>query len=136
MRALVAYALVVGLCAAIAVAPMLQRREWLFPMPGTRSGCEGIGRYEVIRTRAAVAGPAGSDAAALAYAQESGREKAVADCLASTTTLWLPLYGAGAAVVVGAGARYRGRNRAGRRSRPGFSPQEPVDAGARQAGPA
>ncbi|MET9639926.1 hypothetical protein ABZY83_26595 [Streptomyces virginiae] len=136
MRALVAYALVVGLCAAIAVAPMLQRREWLFPMPGTRSGCEGIGRYEVIRTRAAVAGPAGSDAAALAYAPESGREKAVADCLASTTTLWLPLYGAGAAVVVGAGAWYRGRNRAGRRSRPGFSPQEPVDAGARQAGPA
>lgn len=66
MRALVAYALVAGLCAAIAVAPMLQRWEWLFPMPGTRSGCEGIGRYEVIRTRAAVAEPAGSDAAALA----------------------------------------------------------------------
>ncbi|MFJ9596628.1 hypothetical protein ACIRS3_28215 [Streptomyces virginiae] len=44
VRALAAYALVVGLCAAIAVAPMLQRREWLFPMPGTRSGCEGIGR--------------------------------------------------------------------------------------------
>ncbi|MFE5626963.1 hypothetical protein ACFQ8S_33485 [Streptomyces virginiae] len=44
VRALVAYALVVGLCAAIAVASMLQRWEWLFPMPGTRSGCEGIGR--------------------------------------------------------------------------------------------
>lgn len=136
MRALVAYALVVGLCAAIAVAPMLQRWEWLFPMPGTRSGCEGIGRYEVIRTKAAVAGLAGSDAAALAYAQESGREKAVADCLAATTTLWLPLYGAGAAVLVGAGAWYRDRNRAGGRSRPASSPQEPADAGARQSDPA
>ncbi|MEV6682779.1 hypothetical protein AB0N09_38845 [Streptomyces erythrochromogenes] len=136
MRALVAYALVVGLCAAIAVAPVLQRWEWLFPMPGTRSGCEGIGRYEVLRTRAAVAGPVGSDAAALAYAQESHREKAVADCLASTTTLWLPLYGAGAAVLVGAGAWYRDRNRARRHSGPGSSPQEPVDAGARRADPA
>ncbi|WP_240804229.1 hypothetical protein [Streptomyces sp. A0592] len=106
-------------------------------MPGTRSGCEGIGRYEVIRTRAAVAGPAGSDAAALAYAQESRREEAVADCLASTTTLWLPLYGVGAAVLVGAGAWYRDRSRARRRAGTGSSPQEPpVDAGARQADPA
>ncbi|MFD9085092.1 hypothetical protein [Streptomyces erythrochromogenes] len=136
MRALVAYALVVGLCAAIAVAPMLQRWEWLFPMPGTRSGCEGIGRYEVLRTRAAVAEPTGSDAAALAYAQENQREKAVADCLASTTTLWLPLYGVGAAVLVGAGSWYRDRNRARRRAGPGSSPQEPADAGARQADPA
>ncbi|MFE7186909.1 hypothetical protein [Streptomyces erythrochromogenes] len=137
MRALVAYALVVGLCAAIAVAPVLQRWEWLFPMPGTRSGCEGIGRYEVLRTRAAVAGPAGSDAAALAYAQESRREQAVADCLASTTTLWLPVYGVGAAVLVGAGAWYRDRGRARGRAGPGSSPQEPpADAGARQADPA
>ncbi|WP_405444810.1 hypothetical protein [Streptomyces erythrochromogenes] len=131
-------ALVVGLCAAIAVAPVLQRWEWLFPMPGTRSGCEGIGRYEVLRTRAAVAGPpAGSDAAALAYAQENRREEAVADCLASTTTLWLPLYGVGAAVPVGAGAWHRDRSRARRRAGPGSSPQEPpADAGARQADPA
>ncbi|MFJ7779883.1 hypothetical protein [Streptomyces yangpuensis] len=135
MRALVAYALVVGLCAAVAVAPMLQRWEWLFPMPGTRSACEAIGRYEVLRTRAAVAEPAGGDAAALAYAQESGRKKAVAGCLASTTTLWLPLYGAGAAVLVGAGAWYRDRNRAGRRSPAGSSPQERADAGTRRTGP-
>lgn len=114
MRALVAYALVVGLCAAIAVAPMLQRWEWLLPMPGTRGACEGIGRYEALRTGAAVADPPGSAAAAPAYVLESRRREAVADCLASTTTLWLPLYGAGAAVLVGAGAWYRDRNRAGR----------------------
>ncbi|MFJ2598805.1 hypothetical protein [Streptomyces erythrochromogenes] len=137
MRALVAYALVVGLCAAIVVAPVLQRWEWLFPMPGTRSGCEGIGRYEVLSTRAAVAKPAGSDAAALAYAQESRREKAVAGCLASTTTLWLPLYGVGAAVLVGAGALVpRPEPGPRRRAGPGSTPQEPVDAGARQADPA
>ncbi len=71
---------------------------------------------------------------------ESRREKAVADCLASTTTLWLPLYGVGAAVLVGAGAWYCDRNRAGRRSRPGSSPQEPVDTASAEgrsgAGPA
>ncbi|MET9963862.1 hypothetical protein ABZ128_33120 [Streptomyces sp. NPDC006326] len=46
MRGLVAYALVVGLCVAIALAPLLQRRAWLFPMPGTRSECTLLGRYQ------------------------------------------------------------------------------------------
>ncbi|MFD6230594.1 hypothetical protein ACFWFZ_27600 [Streptomyces sp. NPDC060232] len=123
MRALVAYALVVGLCVAIAVAPMLQRWEWLFPVPGARSGCEEIGRYEALRTRAAPA-----------YVRESRRDQAVADCLASTTTLWLPLYGAGAAVLVGAGAWYRDRNRAGRRTGAGSGPQGPAATGAGPAG--
>ncbi|APU38538.1 hypothetical protein [Streptomyces sp. TN58] len=129
MRALVAYALVVGLCVAIAVAPVLQRGDWLFPMPGTRSRCGEIGRYEVLRTRAAVAGLPGGGAVP-ASVRESRREEAVADCLASTTTLWLPLYGAGAAVLVGAGAWYRDRNRAGRRPRAGSGPRQPADAAA------
>ncbi|MET7777398.1 hypothetical protein ABZU94_27100 [Streptomyces mirabilis] len=112
MRGLVAYALVVGLCVAIALAPMMQRWAWLFPMSGTRSGCEGTGRYEALRSRAALANLADSDGAALAYAQVTQSGKAVADCLAATTTLWLPVYGAGAAVLVGAGAWARDRARA------------------------
>ncbi|MEU9304903.1 hypothetical protein [Streptomyces sp. NPDC048269] len=134
MRNLVAYSLVVGLCVAIALAPMLQRWAWLFPMPDTRSGCGGLGRYEVMRTRAAVADLAGRDGAALAYAQEAQSRKAVADCLAATTTLWLPLYGAGAAVLVGAVAWSRDRSRARKGPQPGPSSPEPVDAGARQSG--
>lgn len=114
VRGLVAYSLVVGLCVAIMLAPMLQRWAWMFPMPGTRSGCDALGRYEVIRTRAAVADLAGRDGAALTYVQEAQRRKAVADCLAGTTTLWLPLYGAGAAVLVGAGTWSRDRSRAAR----------------------
>ncbi|GAA3353235.1 hypothetical protein GCM10017744_005650 [Streptomyces antimycoticus] len=43
---LVAYSLVVGLCAAIALAPVSQRSAWLFPMPGSRSGCQQLGRFE------------------------------------------------------------------------------------------
>ncbi|MDH6544809.1 hypothetical protein M2167_007380 [Streptomyces sp. SPB4] len=114
MRNLVAYALVVGLCVAIALAPMLQRWAWLFPMPGTRNGCPAMGRYEALLTEAALADLAGRDGAALAYAQANQSGKAVADCLAATTTLWLPLYGAAAAVLVGAVAWVRDRARAGK----------------------
>ncbi|WP_223837749.1 hypothetical protein [Streptomyces venezuelae] len=110
-RGLIAYSLVVGLCVAIALAPMLQRWSWLFPMPVTRSGCEALGRYEVIRTRAAVPDLTGPDGAGLAYAQQAASSKAVADCLAATTTLWLPLYGAGVAVLVGAVAWTRDRRK-------------------------
>ncbi|WP_406368554.1 hypothetical protein OG788_45645 [Streptomyces sp. NBC_00647] len=111
MRGLVAYALVVGLCVAIALAPLLQRRAWLFPMPGTRSGCELMGRYEALQVKAALGNLAGSDGAALAFAQETRAGRTVAECLASTTTLWLPLYGLGAAVLVGAAAWFRDRAR-------------------------
>ncbi|MFJ1705952.1 hypothetical protein [Kitasatospora sp. NPDC088346] len=52
--ALAAYSLVVGLCVALAVAPALQRWDWLFPMPATRHGCVEAGRYEVLRTQAAL----------------------------------------------------------------------------------
>ncbi|MFD8979555.1 hypothetical protein [Streptomyces sp. NPDC059564] len=129
MRSLVAYALVVGLCVAIALAPMLQRWDWLFPMSGTRSGCRELGRYEAIQTRAALGNLADRDIAALAYAQNTQSEKAVADCLAATTTLWLPLYGAGAALLVGAGAWSRDRARARKDPQPASSSTGPANAG-------
>lgn len=114
MRGLVAYALVVGLCVAIALAPLLQRQAWLFPMPGTRSECPLLGRYQALQAKAALGNLAGSDSAALAFAQEVQARNAVAECLAATTTLWLPLYGVGVAVLVGAGAWFRDRARATR----------------------
>lgn len=113
---LVAYSLVVGLCAAIALAPVLQRSAWLFPMPGTRSDCQRLGTYESLRTEASLANLAGRDRAALAYARDSQSHEAIADCLASTTTRWLPLYGLGAAMLAGLGAWSVGRARARRES--------------------
>ncbi|MBT2449717.1 hypothetical protein J7F03_22080 [Streptomyces sp. ISL-43] len=112
LRGLVAYALVIGLCVAIAIAPLLQRRAWLFPMPGTRSDCELLGRYQAIQTEASLGSLAGSDATALAFVQEEQARKAVAECLAATTTLWLPLYGVGVAVLVGTYVWFRDRARA------------------------
>jgi hypothetical protein len=103
-RNLAAYSLVVGLSVAITLAPALQRWAWLFPMPGTRARCPELGRYEDIRAEAALANLVGRDSAALAHAQEVQSHDAVADCLSATTTLWLPVYGAGAAVLVGLGA--------------------------------
>lgn len=103
-RNLTAYSLVVGLCAAIALAPALQRWDWLFPMPGTRDSCPALGAYASIRTEAELGNLAGRDAAALAQAQDVHRHDAVADCLSATTTLWLPVYAAGAAVLVGLAA--------------------------------
>jgi hypothetical protein len=101
---LAAYSLVVGLCAAIALAPALQRWSWLFPMPGARDGCPELGRYEGIRAQAALANLVGRDSAALAYARDVQSHAAVADCLAATTTRWLPVYGGGAAVAAGLAA--------------------------------
>jgi hypothetical protein len=111
---LVAYSLVVGLCVAIALAPALQRSVWLLPVPGTRSDCQELGTYESLRTEASLANLTGRDSAALAYAQDTQRHDAVADCLASTTTRWLPLYGLGAAVLVGLGTWFFDRTRARR----------------------
>ncbi|MFE1174317.1 hypothetical protein [Streptomyces sp. NPDC058773] len=119
VRQLVAFALTVGLCLAIAVAPMLQRWAWLFPMPGTRRECPELGRYEGIRAEAELARLSGRDRVALAHAQRARRHEAVADCLSATTTQWLPLYGAGAAVLVAAGAWTRDRSRARKGDRPG-----------------
>ncbi|MET7915359.1 hypothetical protein ABZU45_05360 [Streptomyces avermitilis] len=101
---LLAYSLVVGLCVAIMLAPMLQRWAWLFPMTGTRKQCHELGTYESLRVEASLTNLTHRDGAALAYAQDIHRHDAVADCLASTTTLWLPVYGAGAALLVGLGA--------------------------------
>ncbi|BDM73034.1 hypothetical protein HEK616_65210 [Streptomyces nigrescens] len=101
LRSLAAYSLVVGLCVAITLAPALQRWAWLFPMPGTRAACPAVGRYEGIRVEAALAHLAGRDGVALAHAQAAQSHVAVADCLSATTTVWLPVYGAGAAVLTG-----------------------------------
>lgn len=59
LRGLVAYALVVGLGVAIALAPLLQRQAWLFPMPGTRSDCELLGGYQAVQVEAALGNLAG-----------------------------------------------------------------------------
>ncbi|MFS8199396.1 hypothetical protein ACLVWQ_11985 [Streptomyces sp. CWNU-52B] len=112
LRNLIAFSLVVGLCVAITLAPALQRWAWLFPMPGTRDGCPEVGRYEGIRAEAALGRLAGLDGAALTHAQEATVHAAVADCLSATTTLWLPAYGAGVAVLVGLGAWGLARSRA------------------------
>lgn len=104
VRNLVAFSLVVGLCVAIALAPMMQRWAWLFAMSGTRDSCPLLGAYESVRAEADLGELAGGAGAALAEAQESRSRAAVADCLSATTTLWLPVYAAGAAVLVGLGA--------------------------------
>lgn len=111
VRNLVAYSLVVGLCVAITLAPMMQRWAWLFPMPGTRSRCAALGTYESIRTEAALANLADRAGAALPHAQAVQSHDAVAGCLSATTTLWLPVYAAGAALLVGLGAWFIDRVR-------------------------
>ncbi|SHI25266.1 hypothetical protein SAMN05444521_6211 [Streptomyces sp. 3214.6] len=103
MRSLAAFSLVVGLCVAITLTPVLQRSPWLFPMPGTRRGCPETGKYEGIQAEAALANLVGRDKSALAHAQQARIHEAVADCLSATTTLWLPAYAFGAAVLVGLG---------------------------------
>ncbi|WP_380283407.1 hypothetical protein [Kitasatospora purpeofusca] len=108
---LAAYSSVVGLCVALALAPALQRWDWLFPMEATREGCVQAGRYESLHARAALGDLAGQDPAALAFAQEQQSRVAVADCLAATTTRWLPAYALGTALVVSGGAWVWGRAR-------------------------
>lgn len=117
-----AYSLVVGLCVAIALAPVLQGRAWLFPMSCTRRGCSEMGEYEALRAGAALADLADRDGTALAFAQKAHSHDAVAVCLAATTTQWLPLYAIGAAVLVGVGAWCRDRARAGKEIQPERSP--------------
>lgn len=116
VRNLAAYSLVVGLCTAIALAPALQRWAWLFPMPDTRGRCPALGAYESLRTEAALADLAGRDGAALAHARAVRSDDAVADCLSATTTLWLPAYAAGVALLVGLGAWFIDRALARSRS--------------------
>lgn len=100
LRNLAAYSLVVGLCVAITLAPMMQRWAWLFPMPGTRDACPGLGAYASLRARAELGVPAARDPAALARAQAAQSRTAVAECLSATTTLWLPVYAAAVALLV------------------------------------
>ncbi|MCX5208535.1 hypothetical protein OG689_04365 [Kitasatospora sp. NBC_00240] len=112
---LAAYSLVVGLCVALALAPALQRWDWLFPMPATRQGCVESGRYESLRTQAALGDLASQDAEALAHTQQEQSHQVVVDCLAATTTRWLPVYALGTALLVGTGAWAWGRARSGRK---------------------
>lgn len=99
LRGLAAYSLVVGLCSALVLAPAMQRWSWLLPMPGTRAQCARLGDYAVLQARAALGGLADQGAAALASAQSDRSRHAVNDCLAATTTLWLPVYASGAALL-------------------------------------
>ncbi|WP_392972654.1 hypothetical protein [Streptomyces sp. LN245] len=115
VRSLTAYSLVVGLCAALAVAPAMQRWKWFFPMPGTRTKCAHLGDYAALRAQAALHDLAGQDGAALAYAQDDRSRHVVDDCLASTTTLWLPVYALAAAAMAALGAWLVGRG-GGRRA--------------------
>ncbi|MGW9434448.1 hypothetical protein ACWHA1_41875, partial [Streptomyces decoyicus] len=71
-----------------------------------------MGRFESLQAQAMIADLAGHDSAALAQAQAVRSHRAVAECLSATTTLWLPAYGAGAAVLAGLGAWFIGRARA------------------------
>ncbi|MFI5792311.1 hypothetical protein [Streptomyces sp. NPDC051677] len=111
MRSTAAFSLVVGLCVAITLAPVLQRSAWLFPMPGTRRGCPETGRYEGIQAEAALANLVGRDKSALAHAQQARIHEAVADCLSATTTLWLPAYAFGVAALVALTMWYADRAR-------------------------
>ncbi|MFJ9815281.1 hypothetical protein ACIRU3_08405 [Streptomyces sp. NPDC101151] len=114
VRSLTAYSLVVGLCVALAVAPAMQRWTWLFPMPGTRTKCAQLGSYAALQTQAALHDPGGRYSAVLAYAQSDQSQHAVNNCLASTTTLWLPVYASAAALLVALGAWLVGKAGAGR----------------------
>ncbi|WP_279345234.1 hypothetical protein [Streptomyces sp. AP-93] len=76
-----------------------------------------------LQTEAALGNLAGRDAAALAFARETHARTAVAECLAATTTLWLPLYGVGVAVLVGTAVWFRDRARARDRDRAGLPDQ-------------
>lgn len=116
LRSLAAYSLVVGLCVAIALAPALQRWKWLFPMPGTRRQCLELGRYESLRAQGSLGNLTGRDSAALAYEQRDQSQQAVADCLAATTTRWLPVFAVGTALPVGLGSWSSGRARARRKT--------------------
>ncbi|MFF9819228.1 hypothetical protein [Streptomyces sp. NPDC014006] len=116
VRSLLAYALVVGLCTALAVAPAMQRWAWFFPMPGTRTKCAHLGSYAALQAQAALSDLSSHDRAALAYAQNDQGQRAVNDCLASTTTLWLPVYALAAALLTALGAWLLSRTGALRRA--------------------
>lgn len=68
-------------------------------------------RYEGIKAEAAPSTLVSRDSVALAHAQEAQSHAAIADCLSATTTLWLSVYGVGAAVLMGLGAWFIDRAR-------------------------
>ncbi|MEU3570121.1 hypothetical protein AB0E96_17100 [Kitasatospora sp. NPDC036755] len=111
LRSLAAYAMVIGLAVALTLAPAMQRWPWLFPMPHTRDECPHLGDYARWQARAALGDQAGHDGPALAAAQAQQAGRAVADCLAATTTLWLPVYALGAALLTAAAVLLTDRTR-------------------------
>ncbi|MFY4719460.1 hypothetical protein [Streptomyces sp. LaBMicrA B280] len=102
-RSLAVQSLVIGLCVALALAPALQRWPWLLPMPGTRTECAHLGDYAALQAEAALGDLGGRGGAALSYARQDQSRHAVDDCLSATTTLWLPLYALGAALLTALG---------------------------------
>ncbi|MGW6914469.1 hypothetical protein ACWGB8_11705 [Kitasatospora sp. NPDC054939] len=115
---LTAYSLVVGLCVALALAPALQRWDWLFPMPGTRQECGQAGSYASLQAQAALGGLAGDAGDALVFVQQAQSARAVDVCLASTTTRWLPVYALGTAALTGGAAWALARARSRRAADP------------------
>ncbi|MEU3597474.1 hypothetical protein ABZ714_01870 [Streptomyces sp. NPDC006798] len=112
-RDLTAYALILGLSAALALAPAIQRWPWLFPMPATRADCPSLGTYAALRTSAALPTTPAPPPDALSFAARKASHEAVADCLAFTTTRWLPVYAIAVALLVAASVHLRNRPRRG-----------------------
>ncbi|MEU5160760.1 hypothetical protein AB0G74_14300 [Streptomyces sp. NPDC020875] len=113
-RDLTAYALIIGLSAALALAPAIQRWSWLFPMPATRADCPSLGTYAALRTRASLP----TNPESLSFAVQKASHEAVADCLAFTTTRWLPVYALGVALLVAGLVWLLNRARADRHTPP------------------
>jgi hypothetical protein len=110
-RELAAYSLVVGLSVSIIIAPAMQRWAWLFPMPGTRRMCGRVGSYASAHVAAS-----GPDGRAVEYVRAIQRHTAATDCLAATTTRWLPVYGLAAALLTFLVAALVSRRRAKKRT--------------------
>ncbi|MFF4845443.1 hypothetical protein [Streptomyces collinus] len=87
----------------------LQRWAWFFPMPGTLTKCARLGSYAALQAQATLGDLASHDSTVVAYAQSDQSEHAVNDCLASTTTLWLPVYASAAALLAALGTWLVGR---------------------------
>ncbi|MEU9990928.1 hypothetical protein AB0E10_29865 [Streptomyces sp. NPDC048045] len=73
-------------------------------MPDTRTKCAHLGSYAALQAQAVLSDLVGQDSAALTYAQSDQSLHAVNNCLASTTTLWLPVYALAAALLTALGA--------------------------------
>ncbi|MFJ2188804.1 hypothetical protein ACIOJE_12740 [Kitasatospora sp. NPDC087861] len=78
-------------------------------MPGTRRVCAHLGAYAALSAQATLGDLAGQDGTSPAYAQSDQIRPAVNTCLASATTLWLPVYALAAALLTALGGWLVGR---------------------------